>query len=582
MGHPALTHLQAAIIIVKEARTYVEESLGAKISWENACHRPSPERRREEDSCGSGSERRSSDETAKLTREDEAEGVLSVGPGSDVEVVGSEGEMKSCGSDGSHPGILAVLADTVTNSPGVLEDVSKIVRMASIFGTMPSLSCSDDMAHSRAGEGDCMLVEECGEATLDDLERLGHGSSFDISDVPPSHCTAPHNKEKTISKVAKTFVSDRILRSSPGMGRKVKGCTILHSTPQSSAEAGKEIGLEAVETRCTDLIQKRSLAETPRLTKNKGSTMQFPMVPDSEGKSYDMNDSFILDTQTAKAMDEPLCRPPQVVMPLQAPLQNHRPGTSPTAESEDLFPAIPRAPQKSSSSSEKELFTSLSLETDPNPKIVAILDSEEEDAPLFSDCQEDAPPSEPLLLHLSSYSEGSSGSSDKRTSSPSTLPAARKKQKAAISDVDEDDANDGSVGIALEASVSSLDLSSLCEEVSREFTVKDVTSSRVSLRHFAKNWSERDRFSISLALENCTNVPQHAIGLRRSPRRKTDNAKSPIVFDEKRLLGVAVCWEGYQVHYLALEDTAGEKTSGTAARCMLGSVCESVAGLVQG
>lgn len=100
-----------------------------------------------------------------------------------------------------------------------------------------------------------------------------------------------------------------------------------------------------------------------------------------------------------------------------------------------------------------------------------------------------------------------------------------------------------------DSSVHSLD--SLADRVREEFAWEHVKSAR----DFVCQWEKQKEFAMALVVKSHMEV-QPSIGLTRSTRVIAKSSKNPFVVDSKCAMGVAVCWGKYQAHYLQLDGVA--------------------------
>ncbi|KAH6926785.1 hypothetical protein HPB50_022170 [Hyalomma asiaticum] len=91
-------------------------------------------------------------------------------------------------------------------------------------------------------------------------------------------------------------------------------------------------------------------------------------------------------------------------------------------------------------------------------------------------------------------------------------------------------------------------LDSLADRVREEFSWKHVKS----VQDFVCQWEKEKEFAMALTIKSRAEA-QPSIGLKKSVRAAARSCGNPFVCDNMCATGVAVCWGKYQAHYLSLD-----------------------------
>ncbi|XP_077535750.1 DNA polymerase theta-like [Haemaphysalis longicornis] len=112
---------------------------------------------------------------------------------------------------------------------------------------------------------------------------------------------------------------------------------------------------------------------------------------------------------------------------------------------------------------------------------------------------------------------------------------------------------------------SDLSADSLADQVREAFAWEQVRS----VDEFIRRWAKHKEFAMALAVAKHVER-ETSIGLRRSARLQTKPRESPFVTDGKCLKGIAVCWENYRAHFLPLESLAASSLE-SLSHCLKGA-----------
>ncbi|XP_064489901.1 DNA polymerase theta-like isoform X2 [Ornithodoros turicata] len=594
VGHAGLTELEAAHVIVKEARAFVEETLGAKVNWAK---------------CAEVNQ----SEPSKQPKEVPDIGITALEGKADVqnviaEVTGVEGrshiksgvskksaQQNSQNSSAVHPSSAVECArkneenvEEHNREPfpqsqgehhlreGAIEDshpvcVEPTNRDKSVVQERSSKGCSSAEDQTREKQEE----DSVSDIGLDSVQWLCFSSEDSICrDSPFNEKKVPKRGDVTVTR--STCSSQQLKHSSKISQTNTRGNANKEPTQRTSVSASPFLQNTCLSTRASGKAQ-----PYPEDIRGQG-----PVAADDE--AYAMSETLFLDTQTVMALDgactvgmlkenKPLedCavkRTPNVTGTQNRQSMNTRPCLQDTAkqafqvipESEDLFSSpVTEFPARQSlpslTESEKELFSASSSPFSlQSPEKCA-----KDDVQYTPKEQHDASqPRTPLVLRLSPFSSGSCSS--KRSSSPETSQEKSPKLLRLSSDCEIFTPDNSGTDICSPPALHTSDVSSPGHSVSlqillEKFCVVNVASDNHALNSFTKECRRRSYFALWLVLEEYKKQPSNSegIGPRKSMRMKAKEncAPAPLVFDGKELVAVVVFWGGYKAHYLKLKQS---------------------------
>lgn len=600
VGHAGLTELEAAEIIVNEARSFVEESLGAKVQWASSTNTM---------------------KKADSTKEDNTAlnaGVMLSKPASPLQDLTQEG-MEA--TEQPISGTLNVgqhLPEAVQEEEIHMEESSSFQSLHnyhpeeggqpegdSISAAQPCEGTSEDASEGCLQKSQQQALEQEEQNGQDDLEDIGIDSPRWLCFSGDSLCDQSLHTRK--QDELRALEQDKT-------GAKCKQWnTGLKPFPSDRNKQLKE----RAKMPCT--YTKPAACGMPRphmacrTTKSLTDHVQQLCIGTADAEVFEIGESLYLDTQTVQALDgacdEPAMGKTHQVTPRNGLIsklaikgglcastvqQNANMQAAgkrdllPLPESEDLFPAphavSPKAEHcQSLTESEKELFSAAS-----SPLLLGSPDkhnkSKEHERPMeqneqmsgHTSNQAISPTLWPSLSFGSSFERSGSKRSSSSDSSTETLPKLRKQSSDCEMFPSSNTDVAGSPRPANKTDQLPCPAHTVqCGTLLEKFCVVNAAENRGSLARFSKEWKRRSCFALWLAMEELSmhHPTDGGIGLRKSLRVKVMEGENvePLVVGTKELVGFAVFWGGYRVHYLKLKRTCSDAKSDCCPTRMAGA-----------